>query len=76
MSEQRWSAPFYYDTGLVTLFNARALDVLGLLDDESVSLVFADPPYRMRSDLAWEKQWKTERDYLDQWKRASCQRDK
>lgn len=59
-----WGAMPYYDTGLVTLFHGRALDVLGLLGDGSVSLIFCDSPYYKVKDLAWDNQWKSEGEFL------------
>lgn len=63
--------PTYTDPN-VTLYQADALELLASLEAGSVNLAFLDPPYRMRNDLWWEKQWKTEQDFLD-WIGLVCQ---
>ena len=39
---------------------------LKTLDDNSIDLIITDPPYNISFDggKGWDKQWKTERDYL------------
>jgi len=41
------------------------LELMDELDDGSVDLVIADPPYYRVADVNWDKQWKTFDDYLD-----------
>lgn len=56
---------FYSDTD-TTIRHADALDLLRSLDAGSVALAFLDPPYhRVKSELWWDNQWKTDRDFLD-----------
>ena len=48
-----------------TLHLGDCLDVMATMDAESVDAVATDPPYhRVKSD-AWDRQWKTDGDYLD-----------
>jgi len=50
----------------VDLRNLDCLEYLQGLDDESVDLVIADPPYAIGYDggKKWDRQWTTEADYL------------
>lgn len=47
------------------LANRDCLDFLSTLKDNSIDLVLTDPPYYKIVKESWDKQWKTERDYLD-----------
>jgi adenine-specific DNA-methyltransferase len=40
------------------------LEVVGSLPESSVDLVVADPPYHRVKGEAWDRQWKTDADYL------------
>lgn len=55
----------YHNTGDVTIYHGRAINLLRWLDAGSVSLAFFDPPYKMRNDLWWDKQWKSDGAFLD-----------
>ncbi len=50
--------------GLATLFNDDCLAVLKNMPDESVDLIVTDPPYFRVLDEQWDRQWKTEHDFL------------
>lgn len=43
------------------------LEYLSSLPDESVDMVLTDPPYFIGFDggKGWDKQWKSEQEYLD-----------
>ena len=41
--------PFYKNNG-VRLFNGDAIQVLSDLPDNSIDLIFADPPYNLSND--------------------------
>ena len=47
--------------------NVDCLEYLKTLEDESVDLVLTDPPYFIGFDggKGWDKQWKSEQEYLD-----------
>tara|TARA_R110000751_G_scaffold118300_2_gene218670 strand:+ start:18 stop:914 length:897 start_codon:yes stop_codon:yes gene_type:complete len=45
--------------------NRDCLEFLKSLDDESVDLVIADPPYFEIIKDEWDNQWKSEQEYLD-----------
>ena len=48
------------------IFHGDALEVLSQIPDESVDLIFVDPPYNIGKDFAGRKdKWKTEEDYLN-----------
>lgn len=48
------------------IFHGDALEVLSLIPNESVDLIFVDPPYNIGKDFAGRKdKWKTDEDYLD-----------
>lgn len=51
----------------IAIAHQDCLDYLKTLSDESVDLVLTDPPYRIGVDggKGWDKQWKTEKEYLD-----------
>ena len=58
----------------ITLFGSEehkiyfgdALDALNKIEDESVDLIFADPPYNIGKDFAGIKdKWKSDEDYLE-----------
>jgi adenine-specific DNA-methyltransferase len=40
------------------------LEVMGSLPESSVDLIVADPPYHRVKGEAWDRQWKTDADYL------------
>lgn len=45
--------PYYQDEG-ITIYHGMAADVMGQLADESVDLVFTDPPYPREFDAVWD----------------------
>lgn len=48
------------------IFHGDALEVLKQIPNETVDLVFVDPPYNIGKDFAGRKdKWKTEEDYLN-----------
>lgn len=48
------------------IFHGDALEVLQQISDESVDLLFVDPPYNIGKNFAGRKdKWKTDKDYLD-----------
>jgi len=49
------------------ILNQDCLDYLKSLDDNSVDMVLTDPPYFIGFDggKGWDKQWKSEKEYLD-----------
>lgn len=48
------------------IFHGDALEVLSQIPDESIDLIFVDPPYNIGKDFAGRKdKWKTEEDYLN-----------
>lgn len=48
------------------IFHGDALEVLSQIPDESVDLIFVDPPYNIGKDFAGRKdKWKTDEDYLN-----------
>lgn len=48
------------------IFHGDALEVLIQIPDESIDLIFVDPPYNIGKDFAGRKdKWKTDEDYLD-----------
>lgn len=48
------------------IFHGDALKVLSQIPDESVDLIFVDPPYNIGKDFAGRKdKWKTDGDYLN-----------
>ena len=49
----------------MNLRNCDCLDLLKSLDNESVDLIIADPPYFQVSKEWWDNQWMNETDYLD-----------
>lgn len=52
--------------GKHTIYHADALDVLEEMPDESVDLIFVDPPYNIGKNFAGRKdKWKTDDDYLE-----------
>ena len=47
------------------IFHGDALEVLQQIPDESVDLIFVDPPYNIGKNFAGRKdKWKTDEDYL------------
>jgi len=48
----------------VTLQNCDCIDFLKTIPDESIDLILTDPPYYRIINQKWDKQWKTEGDYL------------
>lgn len=47
------------------IFHGDALEVLSQIPNESVDLIFVDPPYNIGKDFAGRKdKWKTDEDYL------------
>ena len=47
------------------LENQDCLEFLKGLDDESVDLILADPPYFKIISHAWDNQWNSEERYLE-----------
>lgn len=48
------------------IFHGDALEVLSKIPDESIDLIFVDPPYNIGKDFAGRKdKWKTDEEYLD-----------
>lgn len=48
------------------IFHGDALEVLSQIPDESVDLIFVDPPYNIGKDFAGRKdKWKTDGEYLN-----------
>lgn len=47
------------------IYNVDCIEYMRELPDECVDLVIADPPYYKTIDEKWDKQWKTEEDYLN-----------
>ena len=41
--------PYFQEDGFV-LYHADALELIRLLPEESVDMIFADPPYRLSND--------------------------
>lgn len=65
--------PFYTDDN-ATIYNADAINVYPLFDDDTFDLLFLDPPYyKVKMDCAWDRQWGTAAQYLE-WmgQHASC----
>ena len=55
---------FSNDNGRI--FHGDALEVLKQVPDESVDLIFVDPPYNIGKNFSGRKdKWKTDKDYLD-----------
>lgn len=55
---------FSNDKGCI--FHGDAIEVLSQIPDESVDLIFVDPPYNIGKNFAGRKdEWKTDKDYLD-----------
>lgn len=47
------------------IYNMDCVEYMKLLADETVDLIIADPPYYKAIDEKWDKQWKTEEEYLN-----------
>jgi len=47
------------------IYNLDCKEGMKLIDDESVDLIIADPPYYKAINEDWDKQWETEQDYID-----------
>ncbi len=55
-----------FTDGAHTIYHADALEVLERIPDESVDLIFVDPPYNIGKNFAGRKdKWKTDVDYLE-----------
>ena len=55
-----------YTDGSNTIYHADALEVLEEIPDESIDLIFVDPPYNIGKNFAGRKdKWKTDADYLE-----------
>lgn len=55
---------FSNDRGCI--FHGDAIEVLSQIPDESVDLIFVDPPYNIGKDFAGRKdKWNTDKEYLD-----------
>ena len=46
-------------------YNGDCIQIMQDLDDNSVDLVVADPPYWKVVGEKWDYQWKTEKDYVE-----------
>ncbi len=53
----------FFETNLGKLFSLDAVEFLKTLDDESVDLIFADPPYNIKK-AQWDT-FKSQQDYVD-----------
>lgn len=47
------------------IYNQDCIAYMKTLPDECVDLIIADPPYYKAINEKWDKQWKTEKEYLD-----------
>lgn len=47
------------------IYNEDCLEGMKDLDNKSVDLIVADPPYYKAINEKWDKQWKTENEYLE-----------
>ena len=64
MQQENNIEEFSNDNGRI--FHGDALEVLQQITDESVDLLFVDPPYNIGKNFAGRKdKWKTDQDYLD-----------
>lgn len=69
--------PYYHDEAAgITLYCGCALEILPTLPDASFALLPTDPPYFRVKDLPWDRQWKSDEEYLawvgglcDEWRR-------
>lgn len=56
----------YYGNEHQCIFHGDALEVLSQIPNESVDLIFVDPPYNIGKDFAGRKdKWETDEDYLN-----------
>lgn len=49
---------------MIEIRKTDALELLQSIETDSVDLVVTDPPYYRIKDLEWDKQWKTQTEYL------------
>jgi site-specific DNA-methyltransferase (adenine-specific) len=57
---------YRFDKNKTTIFLADALDALQSLEDESVDLIFADPPYNIGKQFAnFADRWPSDEAYID-----------
>jgi adenine-specific DNA-methyltransferase len=61
----------YCTVGDVSIYQADALDLLRSLPDASVQLIATDPPYFRVKDEAWDRVWKSDREFL-RWIGSLC----
>ena len=47
------------------IYNQDCIEYMKTLPNECVDLIVADPPYYKAIDEKWDKQWKTEDEYLE-----------
>lgn len=47
------------------VYNESCLDTLSKMDDNSVDLIIADPPYYKVVKEEWDNQWETEEEYIE-----------
>lgn len=47
------------------IYNQDCIEYMKTLPDECIDLIIADPPYYKAIDEKWDKQWKTEDEYLE-----------
>ena len=50
---------------LNNIYNMDCIEYMKTLPNECVDLIVADPPYYKAIDEKWDKQWKTEEEYLE-----------
>ena len=54
-----------YRLPFLSLYQIDVLEGLKNIPDKSQDLIIVDPPYYKATNESWDKQWKTEADYLD-----------
>ncbi len=65
MNNQTTSSIKFYQNTLATIYHGDCLEVLTNIANESVDLIFADPPYNIGKQFAnFKDSWKTEQDYI------------
>lgn len=47
------------------MYNEDCLETMKRINNESIDLIIADPPYYKSIDEKWDKLWKTEHEYLE-----------
>lgn len=57
------------------IYNIDCIEYMRTLQDESVDLIIADPPYLQVVKEQWDNQWEAEQDYINWcrgWIRECC----